>query len=82
MLLDTAGFDGLNATTESGRDAINHVFLASPRTECLGSANPTFGVETDDLVNGIHLKTAIHVRGQFRHRQEAAGVESALNGVI
>ncbi len=82
MLLDTAGFDGLNATTESGRDAINHVFLASPRTECLGSANPTFGVETDDLVNGIHLKTAIHVRGQFRHRQEATGVESALNGVI
>jgi len=30
MLLDTAGFDGLDASTQSGRDAINHVVLASP----------------------------------------------------
>jgi SAM-dependent methyltransferase len=30
MLLEAAGFDGLNATTESGRDSINHVVLSQP----------------------------------------------------
>ena len=30
MLLEAAGFDGLNATTESGRDSINHVLLSKP----------------------------------------------------
>lgn len=31
MLMDYCGFDGLNATVKSGRDAINHVMLFSPR---------------------------------------------------
>jgi deoxyadenosine/deoxycytidine kinase len=30
-LLDTCGFDGLNADVESGRDCINHVLVAVPR---------------------------------------------------
>ena len=30
MLLEAAGFDGLNATAKSGRDAINHVVLCRP----------------------------------------------------
>ena len=31
MLMDYCGFDGLNALVESGRDAITHVMLLSPR---------------------------------------------------
>lgn len=31
-LVDRSGFDGLNAVVESGRDGINHVLLATPRT--------------------------------------------------
>ncbi len=30
MLLDAAGFDGLHATVQSGRDQINHVVVVSP----------------------------------------------------
>jgi Thymidylate kinase len=30
-MLDYCGFDGLNAERESGRDAINHVFVTGPR---------------------------------------------------
>ena len=30
MLLEAAGFDGLNAVTESGRDSMNHVLLSKP----------------------------------------------------
>jgi energy-coupling factor transporter ATP-binding protein EcfA2 len=32
-MLDYCGFDGLNADQESGRDGINHVLVASPRTK-------------------------------------------------
>ena len=33
MLLEAAGFDGLNATAKSGRDDINHVVIAEVRQE-------------------------------------------------
>ncbi len=33
MLLEAAGFDGLNATAKSGRDGINHVVIAEVRQE-------------------------------------------------
>jgi broad-specificity NMP kinase len=32
VLVDYCGFDGLGADVESGRDGINHVLIASPRT--------------------------------------------------
>jgi hypothetical protein len=38
MLLEAAGFDGLNATAESGRDAINHVVLCRPAKKPVSDA--------------------------------------------
>lgn len=82
VLLDTAGFDGLNASVKSGRDAINHVVLASPRSAPCQSSNPTLGVEADNLTDSVPLKTEIHVSSQFGHRQEATSVEGVLNGCV
>ena len=81
-LLDTAGFDGLKAKADSGRDAINHVVLASPRPADCQSSNPTPGVEADNLTDSVPLKTEIHVSSQFGHRQEATSVEGVLNGCV
>jgi hypothetical protein len=81
-LLDTAGFDGLKAKADSGRDAINHVVLASPRSAHCQSSNPTLGIEADNLTGSVPLKTEIHVSRQFGHRQEATSVEGVLNGCV
>ena len=81
MLLDTAGFDGLNATVQSGRDSINHIMLASPVLDPANSMDPTVAIKSDDPVEDIPLKTTIDVGRQFRHRQQAAGIECVLNGV-
>ena len=78
-LLDTAGFNGLKAKADSGRDAINHVVLASPRPAHCQSSNPTLGIEADNLTDSVPLKTEIHVSRQFGHRQEATSVEGVLN---
>ncbi len=40
-LVDYCGFDGLRAAVESGRDAINHVLVASPRLAGRELANST-----------------------------------------
>ena len=82
VLLDTAGFDGLNASVKSGRDAINHVVLASPKPTHCQSSNPTLRVEADNLTDSVPLKTEIHVSCQFGHRQEATSVEGVLNGYL
>jgi len=81
MLLDTAGFDGLNATVQSGRDSINHIMLASPVLDPANSMDPAVAIESDDPTEDIPLKTAIDVGRQFRHSQQAAGIECVLNGV-
>ena len=80
-LLDTAGFDGLNATVQSGRDSINHIMLASPVLDPANSMDPAVAIESDDPVEDIPLKTTIDVGRQFRHSQQAAGIECVLNGV-
>ena len=78
---DTAGFDGLNATVQSGRDSINHIMLASPVLDPANSMDPAVAIESDDPVEDIPLKTTIDVGRQFRHSQQAAGIECVLNGV-
>ena len=57
MLLDTAGFDGLNATVQSGQDIINHIMLASPVLDPANSMDPTVAIKSDDPVEDIPLKT-------------------------
>ena len=47
MLLDTAGFDGLNAANnQSGRDSINHIMLASPVLDPANSPDPTVAIKS------------------------------------
>lgn len=47
VLMDYCGFDGLHASVESGRDAINHVMLFSPRKlEAEGAALPESNIDT------------------------------------
>lgn len=82
VLLDTAGFDGLNASVKSGRDTINHVVLASPKPTHCQSSNPTTGVEVDNLTDSVPLKTEIHVSSQFGHRQETTSIEGVLYGCV
>ena len=81
MLLDTAGFDGLNATVQSDRDSINHIMLASPVLEPANSMDPTIAIKSDDPVEDISLKTTLDVGRQSRHSQQSAGIECVLNGV-
>ena len=82
VLLDTAGFDRLNASVKSGRDNINHVVLASPKPTHCQSSNPTTGVEEDNLTDSVPLKTEIHVSSQFGDRQETTSIEGVLNGCV
>ena len=55
VLLDTVGFDGLDASVKSGHDAINHVVLASPKPTHCQSSNPTPEVEADNLTGSVPL---------------------------
>lgn len=64
MMLETAGFDGLNATEKCGRDAINHVFIsrshqkltAAPQSTVV-SADKTPGASIDSYVFDDHSTT-------------------------
>ena len=70
MLLETAGFDGLNATEKGGRDAINHIFIFRPHqklTTASGStvvsADKTPGPSIDSYVFDAH-STAAEKKGE------------------
>ena len=46
VFVDYCGFDGLNTPVDSGRDAINHVMLFSPRNlEAQGAAMPASNID-------------------------------------
>ena len=64
MMLETAGFDGLNATEKCGRDAINHVFISRPHQKLTAapqstvvSADKTPGASIDSYVFDDHSTT-------------------------
>ncbi len=62
MLMDYCGFDGLNALVESGRDAINHVMLLSPRTTAKRHCRPQSGI-ADKTQEAAPSQSTIDARG-------------------